>query len=76
MAISDRDMMYPRFIRYVEGATLLRDDNARFDQMRYSYGARSRVWRNQPQPGYNAQKPSIRPDRVNLNTDVPYIRTR
>jgi hypothetical protein len=76
MAISDREMMYPRFIRYKEGATLMRDDARRFDQMTYSYGERSRSWRNQPQPGYNAQHPSIRADRVNLRTDVPYIRTR
>jgi len=74
MAISEREYMYPRFIRYKEGATLLRDDAARFDQMNHSYGGRA--WRNQPQPGYNAQRPNLRPDRVNLSTDTPYIRTR
>ena len=75
MAIPERDFMYPRFIRYREGATLSRDDGARFNCMDLQYGS-GRAWRNQPIPGYNAQNPRVLPDKVNLSTDVPFIRAR
>jgi len=53
---------------------MLRTVGSEFDDMRYQYGGRA--WRNEPQPGYNAQKPSITPDKINLFTEVPYIRAR
>jgi hypothetical protein len=59
------DYANPRFIRYKVGATLSRNDNARFSCM--SYGGRA--WRNQPQPGYSASNPRITPLRINLNVD-------
>ncbi len=77
MAIPESAFQNPRFIRYKEGATLSRDNRARFDNMRIMYASQpNRRWRIEPQPGYNAQSPSIRPDRIGLNTDAPYIRTR
>lgn len=74
MAIPDSAFSKPYFIRYDEGPTLLRSSGSEFDDMRYQYGGRA--WRNEPQPGYNAQNPSITPDKINLFTDVPYIRAR
>lgn len=74
MAIPESAFSKPYFIKYKEGATLLRDDARRFDDMNHQYGGRA--WRNQPQPGYNAQNPSTTPDVINLSTDVPYIRAR
>jgi len=77
MAIPHSDFTNPRFIRYDYEATLVRDDRRRFDNMRLQYaGQPNRSWRIEPQPGYNAQDPSIRPDRVNLNVEVPVIRAR
>lgn len=74
MALPESAFQKPYFIEYVEGATLLRNDSARFDDMNYQYGGRA--WRNEPQPGYNAQNPSLTPDMFNLSTEVPYIRAR
>lgn len=76
MALPYEAFQNPYWVRYIEGPTLSRRSGAQFDEMRYSYGARSRACRNEPQPGYNAQSPSIVRDRINLNTDAPYIRTR
>ncbi len=77
MAIPDSAFQNPRFIRYKEGATLSRDNRERFANMRIMYASQpNRHWRIQPQPGYNAQSPSIRPDKVNLETLVPYLRAK
>ncbi len=77
MAIPETAFQNPRFIRYKEGATLVRDSGRRFDNMDLQYGSQpNRHWRIQPQPGYNAQSPSIVPDRVNLSTDTPYLRAK
>jgi len=76
MALPESAFTKPYWIRYIEGPTLSRRIGAQFDRMTYTYGARSRSWRNQPQPGYNAQKPTTVPDHINLTTDVPYIRAR
>jgi hypothetical protein len=77
MAIPESAFQNPRFIRYKEGATLIRDDKARFHNMNIMYASQpNRHWRIEPQSGYNAQNPSIKSDRVNLSTDTPYIRAR
>ncbi len=78
MAIPERSFQNPRFIRYTEGATLARDNNRRFDAMNLQYASRtSRAWRGGAQsPGYNAQNPSTRVERVNLSTYAQYIRKR
>lgn len=77
MALSESDFTNPHFIRYREGATLVRNNRARFDCVNYSQGGNiSRAWRNKPMPGYNAQNPALHPDRINLNTDSLYIRAR
>lgn len=76
MALPESAFQKPYWIRYIEGPTLTRGIGSEFDYMDYTYGERSRSWRNQPQPGYNAQKPTTVPDRVNLSTEVPYIRAR
>ncbi|KKN18205.1 hypothetical protein LCGC14_0958050 [marine sediment metagenome] len=77
MAIPESAFQNPRFIRYVEGATLSRDNRARFHNMNIMYASQpNRRWRIEPQPGYNARSPSVSPDRVGLSTDVPYIRAR
>lgn len=75
MALPESAFQRPYWIRYKYEATLLRDDSARFDDMRYRY-ASTRQYRNVPIPGYNAQVPTIRADRVDLLTDAPYIRAR
>jgi len=70
MAIPLSDFANPRFIRYLEGATLTRDDDDRymtFDNTRsYREG--------QPQPGYNAANPSLTPERVDFDTDEVNLR--
>lgn len=77
MALPDSAFTNPYFVRYREGATLSRDNKLRFAYMGLQYnGQPNRHWRIQPQPGYNAQDPSIRADKVNLSTDTPYIRAR
>lgn len=79
MAIPESAFQNPRFIRYIEGPTLSRDRSgrARFAPMESRYASQpNRSWRIQPQPGYNAQSPSIKPDRVSLITETPYIRVR
>jgi hypothetical protein len=76
MALPESAFSRPYFIRYREGATLVRDDKRRFDYMDIAYGSYSREWRIQPQPGYNAQSPSVRRDKINLRVDTPYIRAR
>jgi hypothetical protein len=77
MALPESAFQTPYWIRYKAGATLSRDDRLRFDNMDLQYdGQPNRSWRNKPQPGYNAQSPSITVDRVILSTDVPYIRAR
>ncbi len=62
--------------RYREGGTLVREDRRRFDRMNLTYAGYAREWRIEPQPGYNAQSPSTKADRVNLRVDTPYIRAR
>lgn len=76
MTLSRSDFSRPYWIRYREGATLLRDDKRRFDYMDVAYARYPREWRIEPQPGYNAQSPSTKKDRVNLSTDAPRIRAR
>jgi len=77
MALPESAFQTPYWIRYKEGATLSRDDRLRFANMDLQYDSQpNRSWRNKPQPGYNAQSPSITVDRVILSTDVPYIRAR
>ena len=76
MALPESAFSRPYWIRYREGATLVRDDSRRFDYMDIAYADYPRQWRIQPQTGYNAQNTSIRPDRVNLSTDAPTIRAR
>jgi len=77
MALPDSAFQTPYWIRYKEGPTLSRNSRSRFDNMNLQYnGQPNRHWRNRPQPGYNVQNPSITVDRVNLSTDVPYIRAR
>lgn len=60
----------PKFIRYDEGWTLTRNTSDRYmkfdDLRRYRNG--------QPQPGYNAQNPSIQPERVDFATDNVKLR--
>ena len=60
------DYENPRFIRYKEGATLSRDDNARFDYVDYD---NPRRWRIKPQPGYRSEAPSLKPIKINLRSD-------
>jgi hypothetical protein len=76
MALPESAFQKPYWIRYIEGPTLSRKLRAEFDYMNYAYNPRGRSWRIQPQPGYNAQNPTIIPDRVNLSNDVPFIRAR
>jgi len=77
MALPESAFQNPYWIRIKYGATLARDNGRRFDNMDLQYGSQpNRHWRIQPQPGYNAQSPSITTDKVNLSTDTPYIRAR
>jgi hypothetical protein len=76
MALPHSAFTNPYWIRYKEGATLVRDDRRRFDRMNLTYASYTREWRIEPQPGHNADTPSIKIDRVNLSVDTPYIRTR
>ena len=77
MALPHSAFTNPYWIRYKEGATLSRDDRRRFDNMELRYESQpNRRWRTRPQPGHNAQAPSIKVDRVNLSVDAPYIRAR
>lgn len=64
------DYQTPRFIRYSEGWTLTRNTADRY--MRFDDARRYR--NGQPQPGYNAQNPSIQIERVDFNTDVVKLR--
>jgi len=74
MALPESAFTNLYWIKYKEGATLSRSNRRRFDYMNLTYGGRA--WRNKPQPGYNAQSPAVRPDRINLSTDTPYMRAR
>ena len=77
MALPVSAFTNPYFIKYNGGATLARNNRFRFADMDLQYNRQpNRHWRIQPQPGYNAQYPSIRSDRINLSTDTPYIRAR
>jgi hypothetical protein len=77
MALPESAFQKPYWIRIDYGATLARENRRRFDNMNLQYGSQpNRHWRIQPQPGYNAQSPSITTDKVNLSTDTPYIRAR
>ena len=77
MALPESAFQKPYWIRIDHGATLSRDNRLRFANMNVQYGSQpNRHWRIQPQPGYNAQSPSITTDKVNLSTDTPYIRAR
>ena len=77
MALPESAFQKPYWIRIDYGATLGRNDRLRFANMNLQYGSQpNRRWRNKPQPGYNAQSPSITTDKVNLSTDTPYIRAR
>jgi len=72
MAIPMSDIR-SRFIRYTPGATLSRDDGARF--MDYDE-ARKHGRVDIGQQGYNAQNPSTRINRVRLDTDNVTLRSR
>ncbi len=76
MALPESAFTNPYWIRYREGATLSRDDNRRFDRMEMAYDNSLREWRDRPRPGYNAQDPITKEEKVNLRTDAPYIRAR
>lgn len=77
MALPESAFTSPYWIRMDYEATLSRDAGCRFDNMNLQYDSQpNRHWRNRPQPGYNAQSPSITTDKVNLSTDTPYIRAR
>lgn len=77
MALPESAFTNPYWVRIDYGATLARENRRRFDNMNLQYGSQpNRHWRIQPQPGYNAQSPSITTDKVNLSTDTPYIRAR
>jgi hypothetical protein len=77
MALPESAFQNSYWIRIKYGATLSRDDRLRFANMDVRYDNQpNRHWRNKPQPGYNAQSPSITSDKVNLSTDTPYIRAR
>jgi hypothetical protein len=77
MALPESAFQTSYWIRIKYYPTLSRDIRARFDDMNLQYNNQpNRHWRIQPQPGYNAQNPSIVVDRVNLSTDTPYIRAR
>ena len=76
MALPESAFRNPYWIRLRYEATLSRDDRQRFTNMEFAYENRNRAWRGRPQPGYNAQSPSITRDRVNLAVDRPYIRAR
>jgi len=75
MALPESAFQKPYWIRYVEGPTLSRKAGAEYDEMEHAY-VTAREWRSEPQPGYNAQSPSIRKDTIILTVDVPYIRAR
>lgn len=64
------DYQNPRFIPYVEGWTLTRDTGDRY----LTFGDLRRYRNGQPQPGYNAQNPSIQPERVNFRTEDVKLR--
>ena len=76
MPLPESAFRRPYWIRYREGATLVRDDGRRFDYMDIAYARYPREWRIEPQSGYNAQSPSTQIDRVNLSIDPPRIRAR
>jgi len=76
MTLSESAFRRPYWIKYREGATLLRDDARRFDHMDIMYASYPREWRMEPQPGYNAQNPSTKIDSINLSVDAPRIRAR
>jgi hypothetical protein len=76
MTIPESAFRRPYWIKYREGATLVRSDKRRFDRMDITYASYPREWRIEPQPGYNAQSPSTKADKVNLSTDAPRIRAR
>jgi hypothetical protein len=77
MALPDSAFTKPYWIRLRYEATLSRRNSARFDNMNLQYNNQpNRHWRIKPEPGYNAQKPVVATDRVNLSTDTPYIRAR
>jgi len=64
------DYANPKFTRYDEGWTLTRNDTDR-----YMTFDSTRSYRNgQPQPGYNAQNPSIAPQVVRFDTDSVKLR--
>ena len=75
MALPESAFQKPYWIRLKYEATLSRNDRARFHQMSGAYSDR-REFRAEPQPGFNAQSPSIKADRFNLETDAPYIRAK
>lgn len=77
MALPESAFQQPYWVRIDYGATLAKDNRLRFANMDLQYNNQpDRHWRIQPQPGYNAQSPSITIDKVNLSTDTPYIRAR
>jgi hypothetical protein len=77
MALPESAFREPYWIRIKYYPTLSRDIRGPFDNMNLQYNNQpNRHWRMQPQPGYNAQNPSIKKDKVNLSTYTPYIRAR
>jgi len=76
MTLPESAFSNPYWIRYKEGATLVRSDKRRFDYMEIAYARNTREYRMPTQPGYNAQSPSTKKDKVNLRVDTPHIRAR
>jgi hypothetical protein len=68
------DYSNPKFIRYIEGATLTRNDMDRF--MSYDDVRHYRNGSDSLQAGYNAQSPTVSIEKVNFRTDTLNIRRR
>ena len=64
------DYQTPHFIPYTEGGTLTRNTSDRYMSFSNQRGYRN----GQPQPGYNAQNPSIQPERVDFNQESVKLR--
>jgi hypothetical protein len=64
------DYQNPRFIIYREGWTLTRNTPDRY----MTFNNRRSYRNGQPQPGYNAQNPSVQPERVDLRQDSVKLR--
>ena len=67
---TESDYRNPRFIPYKEGWTLTRNTPDRY----MSFDSQRSYRSGQPQPGYNAQNPSVQSERVDFNQDVVKLR--